>query len=147
MNSNVSAHIAEAFMCCRSQQNVNLDESELTAAMKLLDKRGSGYIEFDEFVDWWVNKVRHSVCITLKCRARLICQHIRCWRGYMLQLYHAYCCRASMFCFVLTCCMFAALSQSYVRYPEHKTGALHKKHSQNALHNIQVEPKNQEIKV
>ena len=26
--------------------------------MKLLDKRGSGYVEFDEFVDWWVNKVR-----------------------------------------------------------------------------------------
>ena len=25
--------------------------------MKLLDKRCSGYIEFDEFVDWWVNKV------------------------------------------------------------------------------------------
>lgn len=42
---------------CRSQQNVKLDESELTAAMKLLDKRGSGYVEFDEFVDWWVNKV------------------------------------------------------------------------------------------
>jgi len=40
-----------------SQQNVNLDESELTAAMKLLDKRGSGYVEFDEFVDWWVNEV------------------------------------------------------------------------------------------
>ena len=32
-------------------------QKELTAAMKLLDKRGSGYIEFDEFVDWWVNKV------------------------------------------------------------------------------------------
>ena len=42
---------------CRSQQNINLDDAELTAAMKLLDKRGSGYIEFDEFVDWWVNKV------------------------------------------------------------------------------------------
>ena len=36
---------------------MNLDENELTAAMKLLDKRGSGYVEFDEFVDWWVNKV------------------------------------------------------------------------------------------
>lgn len=46
-------HMAE----CRSQQNISLSEDELTAAMKLLDKRGSGYIEFDEFVDWWVNKV------------------------------------------------------------------------------------------
>ena len=44
-------------MECRSQQNISLDEAELTAAMKLLDKRGSGYIEFDEFVDWWVNQV------------------------------------------------------------------------------------------
>lgn len=42
---------------CRSQQDISLDEAELTAAMKLLDKRGSGYIEFDEFVDWWVNQV------------------------------------------------------------------------------------------
>lgn len=42
---------------CRSQQDISLNENELTAAMKLLDKRGSGYIEFDEFVDWWVNKV------------------------------------------------------------------------------------------
>lgn len=40
-----------------TQQNVSLNEDELTAAMKLLDKRGSGYVEFDEFVDWWVNKV------------------------------------------------------------------------------------------
>lgn len=40
-----------------SQGDVNLDDSEVKAALKLLDKRKSGYIEFDEFVDWWVNKV------------------------------------------------------------------------------------------
>ncbi|DBB06897.1 TPA: hypothetical protein ACH3X3_009554 [Trebouxia sp. C0006] len=40
-----------------SQQDIKLDDNELTAAMKLLDKRGSGYVEFDEFVDWWVNKI------------------------------------------------------------------------------------------
>ena len=51
-------------MECRSQQNVSLNEDELTAAMKLLDKRGSGYIEFDEFVDWWVNKVRICPLLT-----------------------------------------------------------------------------------
>ena len=33
---------------CRSQGDVNLDDSEVKAALKLLDKRGSGYIEFDE---------------------------------------------------------------------------------------------------
>ena len=24
--------------------------------MELLDKRGSGYVEFDEFATWWVSK-------------------------------------------------------------------------------------------
>ena len=51
-------------MICRSQQDIKLDDNELTAAMKLLDKRGSGYVEFDEFVDWWVNKVSSS---TVSC--------------------------------------------------------------------------------
>ena len=51
-------------MTRRSQQDINLDDNELTAAMKLLDKRGSGYVEFDEFVDWWVNKVGSS---TISC--------------------------------------------------------------------------------
>ena len=34
-----------------------LEEEELNAAMKILDTDESGVIEFDEFVDWWVNKV------------------------------------------------------------------------------------------
>lgn len=42
---------------CRTQTGINLDDSEIRAAVKLLDKRGSGYIEFDEFVSWWTSKV------------------------------------------------------------------------------------------
>jgi hypothetical protein len=34
-----------------------LTDEEVAKAMELLDKkRGNGYIEFDEFVSWWVNK-------------------------------------------------------------------------------------------
>ena len=40
------------------------------AAMKLLDKRGSGYIEFDEFVEWWVNKV--CICSLIILRSRFL---------------------------------------------------------------------------
>lgn len=29
----------------------------MNAAMKVLDTDSSGVIEFEEFVDWWVNKV------------------------------------------------------------------------------------------
>lgn len=34
-----------------------LTDNELGAAMKIVDTDNSGVIEFDEFVDWWVNKV------------------------------------------------------------------------------------------
>lgn len=37
--------------------NFDLSEEEIKVAMDLLDKRGSGYIEFDEFADWWVNSL------------------------------------------------------------------------------------------
>ena len=49
---------------CRTQTGINLDDTEIRAAVKLLDKRGSGYIEFDEFVSWWTSKVvpEHKVC-------------------------------------------------------------------------------------
>lgn len=67
---------------CRSQQNVNLNESELTAAMKLLDKRGSGYVEFDEFVDWWVNKVCLLLCY-LHGRVHLLHKHCSDWRHHV----------------------------------------------------------------
>lgn len=30
-----------------------LTNEEVKAAISLLDKRGSGYVEFDEFVGWW----------------------------------------------------------------------------------------------
>ena len=49
------AHTCTA--ACRTQTGINLDDSEIRAAVKLLDKRGSGYIEFDEFVSWWTSKV------------------------------------------------------------------------------------------
>jgi len=35
-----------------------LEEEELNAAMKVIDTDSSGVIEFEEFVDWWVNKVK-----------------------------------------------------------------------------------------
>eukprot|EP00210_Caulerpa_lentillifera_P003827 g3655.t1 len=35
-----------------------LEDEKLEAAMKMLDTDESGVIEFDEFVDWWVNKVK-----------------------------------------------------------------------------------------
>ena len=31
-----------------------LDESAMRMALETLDSRHSGYVEFDEFVDWWV---------------------------------------------------------------------------------------------
>ena len=31
-----------------------MDESSLKLALKTLDSRCSGYVEYDEFVDWWV---------------------------------------------------------------------------------------------
>ncbi|KAK9866246.1 hypothetical protein WJX84_002186 [Apatococcus fuscideae] len=34
-----------------------LDDNEVKAAIKLLDKNNDGFIEFDEFVQWWQNKV------------------------------------------------------------------------------------------
>eukprot|EP00892_Ulva_mutabilis_P005297 jgi/Ulvmu1/3139/UM015_0179.1 len=33
--------------------NFGLTSEEVKAAISLLDKRGSGYVEFDEFVSWW----------------------------------------------------------------------------------------------
>eukprot|EP01026_Neomeris_dumetosa_P076036 TRINITY_DN811_c0_g1_i7.p1 TRINITY_DN811_c0_g1~~TRINITY_DN811_c0_g1_i7.p1 ORF type:complete len:401 (-),score=83.09 TRINITY_DN811_c0_g1_i7:339-1541(-) len=35
-----------------------LSNEELEAAIEILDKRKSGFIEFDEFVSWWVNSVQ-----------------------------------------------------------------------------------------
>ena len=35
-----------------------MDENEVKAAIKLLDKNNDGFIEFVEFVQWWQNKVR-----------------------------------------------------------------------------------------
>lgn len=35
----------------------SLSADELETAMKIIDSDGSGVIEFDEFVEWWVNKV------------------------------------------------------------------------------------------
>jgi Ca2+-binding EF-hand superfamily protein len=32
-----------------------VSDEEAKAAVKILDKRGSGYIEFDEFVAWWID--------------------------------------------------------------------------------------------
>eukprot|EP01024_Parvocaulis_polyphysoides_P065042 TRINITY_DN7577_c1_g1_i1.p1 TRINITY_DN7577_c1_g1~~TRINITY_DN7577_c1_g1_i1.p1 ORF type:complete len:458 (+),score=106.59 TRINITY_DN7577_c1_g1_i1:238-1611(+) len=35
-----------------------LTEDELAAAIEILDKRKSGFVEFDEFVNWWVNEIQ-----------------------------------------------------------------------------------------
>ncbi|KAK9828622.1 hypothetical protein WJX72_001138 [[Myrmecia] bisecta] len=36
----------------------NLDDYESKAAVQLLDKNADGFIQFDEFVEWWVKKVK-----------------------------------------------------------------------------------------
>jgi len=36
---------------------LSVSEDETRAALDLLDKRGSGFVEFDEFVDWYVETV------------------------------------------------------------------------------------------
>ena len=82
---------------CRSQQSINLDENELSAAMKLLDKRGSGYIEFDEFVDWWVNKV----CSKQLSQGQL---SSAIWRQLQLQ-----CCHTILF---VSCVCFLLLNRA-----------------------------------
>lgn len=40
------------------EEGYNLDDAEVKAAIKILDKDGDGLINFPEFVDWWVNKVK-----------------------------------------------------------------------------------------
>lgn len=35
------------------EADFGLTNEEVKAAISLLDKRGSGYVEFDEFVGWW----------------------------------------------------------------------------------------------
>jgi EF hand len=42
------------------EEGYKLDDAEVKAAIKILDKDGDGLINFPEFVDWWVNKVRRS---------------------------------------------------------------------------------------
>ena len=49
--------------CVRRELGTELDSDELEAAMKLLDTDSSGVIEFEEFVDWWVNKVRNAASL------------------------------------------------------------------------------------
>lgn len=43
--------------CCSQAEGQKLDDNEVKAAIKLLDKNNDGFIEFDEFVSWWQNKV------------------------------------------------------------------------------------------
>ena len=54
---------------CSTQTGINLDDTEIRAAVKLLDKRGSGYIEFDEFVSWWTSKVVPEHKVGTSCAA------------------------------------------------------------------------------
>ena len=42
---------------CSQAEGQRLDDNEVKAAIKLLDKNNDGFIEFDEFVSWWQNKV------------------------------------------------------------------------------------------
>ena len=44
-------------LCCSQAEGQKLDDNEVKAAIKLLDKNNDGFIEFDEFVSWWQNKV------------------------------------------------------------------------------------------
>lgn len=48
---------------CSDSLGQSLTEDELSAAMKIVDVDNSGVIEFDEFVDWWVNKVSETMIL------------------------------------------------------------------------------------
>lgn len=41
--------------------------------MKIIDSDGSGVIEFDEFVDWWVNKVSAAIVVYKYCAGHVKC--------------------------------------------------------------------------
>jgi Ca2+-binding EF-hand superfamily protein len=43
---------------CSEDNLQHLSEDELKEAIKLLDLNKSGYIEFPEFVSWWVNEIK-----------------------------------------------------------------------------------------
>mmetsp|Transcript_18330 Transcript_18330/g.46407 ORF Transcript_18330/g.46407 Transcript_18330/m.46407 type:complete len:272 (-) Transcript_18330:297-1112(-) len=44
-----------------SEAEVDLSPEEQQAALKVLDKRSSGTVEFDEFVEWYCNKIPEPV--------------------------------------------------------------------------------------
>lgn len=43
-----------------SQADFDVNEEEAKEAVKMLDKRGSGYVEFDEFVAWFAEQNRDT---------------------------------------------------------------------------------------
>eukprot|EP00884_Botryococcus_braunii_P007804 jgi/Botrbrau1/17024/Bobra.49_2s0080.1 len=45
------------------EEGYNLDDAEVKAAIKILDKDGDGLINFPEFVDWWVNKIKPEATV------------------------------------------------------------------------------------
>lgn len=42
---------------CSRREGYNFSDAEQDEAIKLLDKNGDKLIQFNEFVDWWVNEV------------------------------------------------------------------------------------------
>ena len=45
---------------CSRKEGYNLSEPEVTEAIKLLDKNGDKLIQFNEFVEWWQDKVSNQ---------------------------------------------------------------------------------------